>query len=145
MTPTFSEVGNKIAHLAKYIITSQEFNKLTAEYFAAGVKQVNLVNKNDFYNKLISFNRKITSQKTKYLGVQNKFNSLIRKSYNSFLVRICFTSNDKYQNIFFINQHLILYKLQEIKGLIMFLIVNQREYLILKLSHYIIFLGIKWD
>ena len=145
MTPTFSEVGNKIAHLAKYIITSQEFNNLTAEYFAVGVKQVNLVNKNDFYNKLISFNRKITPHKNKYLGVQNKFNSLIRKSCNSFLVRICFTSNDKYQNIFFINRHLILYKLKEIKGLIMFLIVNQREYLILNLSHYIIFLGIKWD
>ena len=59
------------------------------------------MNKNDFYNELISFNRNITSHKTKYLGVQNKFNSLIRKSYNSFLVRICFTSNDKYQNLFY--------------------------------------------
>ena len=38
MTPTFSEVGNKIAHLAKYIITSHEFNKLTAEFFCCMIK-----------------------------------------------------------------------------------------------------------
>ena len=34
------------------------------------LKQANLVRKTDFDNKLISFNRKITSNKTKYLEVQ---------------------------------------------------------------------------
>ena len=42
-----SEVENKIHDHAKYI-TTQEFNKLTAEYFEAKLKQANLVNKSDF-------------------------------------------------------------------------------------------------
>ena len=42
-----SEVENKIPDHAKYI-TTQEFNKLTAECFEARLKQANLVNKSDF-------------------------------------------------------------------------------------------------
>ena len=49
-----SEVENKITGYAKYI-TTQEFNKLTAENFAARLKQADLVNKTDFDNKLTSF------------------------------------------------------------------------------------------
>ena len=48
-----SEVGNKILNNSKYI-TTQEFNKLTAGNFAATLKQADLVNKNDFDNKLAS-------------------------------------------------------------------------------------------
>ena len=66
-----SEVKNKIPDHAKYI-TTQEFNKLAAEHFAARLTQANLVSKTNFDNKLISFNRKITSNKTKYLEVQKK-------------------------------------------------------------------------
>ena len=40
-------------------ITTEEFNKLTAENFAARLKQADLVNKTDFDNKLTSFNRQI--------------------------------------------------------------------------------------
>ena len=58
-----SEVENKISVHAK-CITIEEFNKLAAENFAARLKQINLVKKTDFDNKLISFNRKITSNKT---------------------------------------------------------------------------------
>ena len=36
------------------------------------LKQANLVNKSDFGNKLISFNKKITSSKTKYLEILKK-------------------------------------------------------------------------
>ena len=61
-----SEVENKIPNHAKYI-TTQEFIKLTAETFAATSTQANLVEKTDFDNKLVSCNRKITSNKTKYL------------------------------------------------------------------------------
>ena len=57
------EDENKTPDHSKY--TTQEFNKLTAEYFAVRLKQANLVSKTDFDNKLISFNRKITSNKTK--------------------------------------------------------------------------------
>ena len=57
------EVENKILDHAKYIST-QEFHKLTAENFSAKPKQANLVRKIYFDKKLISFNRKISSNKT---------------------------------------------------------------------------------
>ena len=55
---------------SKYI-TTQEFNKLTSKNVTKILKQANLVNKTDFDNKLIKFNRKVTSNKTKCLEVQN--------------------------------------------------------------------------
>ena len=54
------EVENKISDHAKDI-TTQEFNKLTAEHFAARLKQADLLSKNDSDNKQISFNKRITS------------------------------------------------------------------------------------
>ena len=51
-----SEFDNKISGCSK-CITTQELKKLTAENFAARLKQANLVSKTDFDNKLISFNR----------------------------------------------------------------------------------------
>ena len=53
-----SEVESKIPFHDKYI-TTPEFNKLTAESFAARLKQADIVNKTDFDNKLTSFNRQI--------------------------------------------------------------------------------------
>ena len=47
-------------------------NKLTAENFAAGLAQVNLVARIDFDTKLISLNRKVNSIKTKH-GEYNYF------------------------------------------------------------------------
>ena len=76
-----SEVENKIPNHNKYVNTL-EFNKLTAENFSERLKQANLVTKTDFHKKLTSFNRKITSNKTKYLEVQKKLNSLITSDYN---------------------------------------------------------------
>ena len=66
-----SKFENKIHDHAKYI-TTQEFNKLTAENVTSRLKQANLVRKTDLDNKLISFNRKITLNKTKYLEVQKR-------------------------------------------------------------------------
>ena len=43
-----------------------------AETFAARLRQVDLVKKADFNNKLTSFNRRITSSNTKHLKVQKK-------------------------------------------------------------------------
>ena len=51
-----SKVENKISDNSKNI-TTQEFNELTEENFAAKLKQSDLVNKTDFDNKLTSFNR----------------------------------------------------------------------------------------
>ena len=94
-----SEVGNKISDNSKYI-TTQEFNKLTTEYFAARLKQTDLVNKTDFDSKLNSFNRRITSNKAKHLEGQKKLDSLITKYYNFFLGKIYFTSNYGSQNTY---------------------------------------------
>ena len=94
--------------------------------------------KTDFDNKLISFNRKINSNK-KIFGSSKKLNSLTTKNYNFFLGRMFFTSNDGSQNTFVYQLALDTLELeQRIKVLIMFLVGNQREYVILNLSHYIL-------
>ena len=63
-----SKVENKIPDYCKYI-TTPEFNKLKEENLAARLKQASLVNKTNFDNKLRSFNRQITSNKTTHLEV----------------------------------------------------------------------------
>ena len=60
-----SEAENKILNRDKYI-TTPELDKLTAESFAARLKQANLLTKTDFDNKLTSLNRRIRSNKTKH-------------------------------------------------------------------------------
>ena len=110
-----SEVENKIPDHAKYI-TTQEFNKSTAESFAARLAKANLVSKNHFDNKLISFNRKIASNKTKYLEVLKKIDSLTTKGYNFFLDRMYFTSNYGSQNTFVYQPTLDTLKLKKDKG-----------------------------
>ena len=75
------EVENKIPDHVKYI-TTQEFNNLSAGNLVARLTQANLVTKTDFDNKLISFNKNITSDKTKYLEI------LIGKDDNFFLGRM---------------------------------------------------------
>ena len=66
----------------KYI-TTQEFSKLTADNFDAGLKQANLtakadaadfVEKTDLDNKLKKMNKKVTSNKTKHVLIQNELN-----------------------------------------------------------------------
>ena len=57
------EVEGKIPNHDVYI-TTQEFNKLTAENFKERLKQADLVSNDDFDNKLIRFSKEITSNKT---------------------------------------------------------------------------------
>ena len=92
-----SEVENKTPDNSKYI-TTEEFNKLTAEHFAARSKLANFVNTTDFDNELTSLNKRITSNKTQHFKVQTKLNSLIRKDYDFVLGRMYFTGNDGSQN-----------------------------------------------
>ena len=73
--------------------------------------------KNDFDNKLTTFNRKITSNKTKYLEVQKKVNSLITKDYNFFLGKIYFTSNYGSQNRFAYQPTLDMLQFKKDKGI----------------------------
>ena len=93
------EVENKIADNFKHI-TSQKFNKLTPDNFAAILKLADLVKNIGFDNKLTSFNRQITSNKKKHLEEKKKLNNLITKDYNFLLGRIYFTSNYEFQNTF---------------------------------------------
>ena len=70
-----SEAENKIPGNSKYI-TTQEFNKLTAENSEARLKQADLFYKTDLDNKLTSFNKGNTSNRTKHLEEQKNINSL---------------------------------------------------------------------
>ena len=77
---TTTVLNTKIPDNSNYTIT-QEFNKFTSENLAETLKQADLVNKTDSDNKLTNFNKRITSNKTKNLEVQQKLNSLITKIY----------------------------------------------------------------
>ena len=61
---------------------------LTADNFTARLKQANLASRNDianfvkkidFDNKLLSFNKRINSYKTKHVLVENELNELSKK------------------------------------------------------------------
>ena len=61
----------KVPDNSKYVNT-QKFNDLTEENFAARLKQADLVNITDFDNKLVSFNRRMNSNKRKHLEAENQ-------------------------------------------------------------------------
>ena len=84
-----SEIEKKITDYShdKYI-TTPEFNKLTAGYFAGRLTQANLTSKNGiadlikktyFDDKLKKSNENVTSNKTKYVLVENKLSELSKK------------------------------------------------------------------
>ena len=77
-----TEIENKLTNHNhdKYIDTS-EFNKLAADVFNARLAQANLITKTDFDAKLSSLNRKITSNKTKHVLVENELKKL--KTFDS--------------------------------------------------------------
>ena len=63
----------------KYIttpITTPEFSILAASIFNATLAQVNLIKKTDFDAKLSSLNRKIASNKSNHLLVENELKKL---------------------------------------------------------------------
>ena len=62
------------------------------------LKQTDIVSKTYFDNKLTSFNKRSTSNKTKHLKVQSKLNSLVANDYYFVLDTIYFTSNHRSQN-----------------------------------------------
>ena len=72
-TPPHGEVSQ--TNPDKYI-TTPEFSKLTAENFAARLAQTNVITKADFDTKLSSLNRKITSNKTRHLLIENELKKL---------------------------------------------------------------------
>ena len=92
-----NDIEKKITdHNHERYITTAEFNKLTSEHFAARLKQANLadksdianfVNKTDFDNKLSGFNRKINSNKTKHVLVDNELKNY-QKKFNYYQQKI---------------------------------------------------------
>ena len=72
-----TEIENKLNnHNRDKYIDTQEFNKLTADVFDARIAQASLITKTDFDANLSSLHKKITSNKTKHLLVENKLNKL---------------------------------------------------------------------
>ena len=126
-----TEAENKIAEAdnSKSIIT-QKFNELILENVSARLEQTNLVSKTYFDNKLISFNRKITSNKTKCLEVLKQLNNQTTKDF--FLGRMYFISTDGSQLL------LDTLELKMSNALIMLLLGSQREYIFPNLSHYLL-------
>ena len=58
------------------LFATSNFNNLAASVFNARLAQASLITKADFYAKLSSLNRKISSNKTKHLFVENEFKKL---------------------------------------------------------------------
>ena len=68
-----TEIEKKLTnHNHDKYITTPEFNILAASVFNARSEQANLITKTDFDATLSSCNRKITSNKTKHLLVENE-------------------------------------------------------------------------
>ena len=101
---------------AKYV-TTQEFNKLTADNFAARLAQAKLaskadiadfVKKADFDDNLKNLDKDVTSYKTNHVQVENELNEplvklvklLSAKDYSFFIGTMYFTSNDGSENMF---------------------------------------------
>ena len=71
------EIEKKLTdHNHDKYITTPEFNTLAADVFNARLAQANLITKTDFDAKLSSLNRKITSNKSKHLLVENELKKL---------------------------------------------------------------------
>ena len=77
-----TEIENKLNnHNHDKYIDASEFNKLAADVFNAGIAQANLITKTDFDANLSNLNRKITSNKSKHLLVENELSKL--KTFDS--------------------------------------------------------------
>ena len=90
-----TEIENRlIDHNRGKYITTPEFNWLTAENFAARLKQANLVTKTDFDDKLKSLNQKSNPDKTEHLLVENELRKLKTLDSSYFRGRNCFEDDD---------------------------------------------------
>ena len=84
----------KVHNHDKYIDIS-EFNKLAVDVFNA--RKANLITKTDFDAKLLSFNKKITQNKTKILLVESELNKL-KTFYSGYFIGKSHFEEDGTQN-----------------------------------------------
>ena len=90
-----TEIENRlIDHNRGKYITTPEFNRLTAENFAARLKQANLVTKTDFDDKLKSLNQRSNPDKTEHLLVENELRKLKTLDSSYFRGRNGFEDDD---------------------------------------------------
>ena len=78
-----------------------EFNKLTAEKFAARLAQANLTTKTDFDAKLSGLNRKIASNKTRDLLIENELKKLKTFDLGCFIGKSHFDEDDAQNYLIF--------------------------------------------
>ena len=84
-----TEIENKLNnHNHDKYITTPEFNTLATDVFNARLAQANLVAKTDFNGKLWSLNRKITSNKSKHVLVENELKKLKHLIWVTLLVKV---------------------------------------------------------
>ena len=100
-TAVLTAVENKIPDHSKDF-TTLESKKLTTESFIARLAQANLANKNDianfvewedFDNKLQNLNKKITSNKTKHVLVENEFKKVKTFDPSLYISKIYFNND----------------------------------------------------
>ena len=72
------------------IITTRELNNLATDVFDARLAQANLITKTDFDAKLSSLNRKIMSNRSKHLLVENEFKKLKTFDSSHFILILLF-------------------------------------------------------
>ena len=80
-------------------ITTPEFNNLAAGVFTVRLAQANLVRNTDFDTELQSLNKRITSNKTKHLLVENELKKLEAFVMAYFRGRNLLEGNDGVQNL----------------------------------------------
>ena len=80
-------------------ITTSEFNRLTTEHLATRLAQLNLATKiviTNFDDQLRNLNKKVMSNKTQYLLVENKFKNL-KPFYLGLFIGQSYFNNDRTQ------------------------------------------------
>ena len=107
----------------KYI-TTPEFNTLAANVFNARLAQANVIKKTDFYAKLSSLNRKTTSNKTKYLLVENELKKLKTFDLSYFIDKSYFEEDGMQNCVVFQPKYYLMKELIPLKHLTMELLQN---------------------
>ena len=97
-----TDIENKLNnHNHDKYVTTPEFNTLAADAFNARLARANLVTKTDFDAKLSSLHKKITSNKTKHLLVENELKKLKTFDLSYFIGKNHFEEDDRQNYLVF--------------------------------------------
>ena len=97
-----SEIEKKVRdHNHDKHITTPEFNNLAARVFTARLARADLETKTDFNNKLQDISKRITSNKTKHLLVENELKKLKTFDLSHFRGKIYIEEDGTQNNLVF--------------------------------------------